>query len=288
MNNIRNFSRSAIQLSKVNPLHHLNTTHRSPFQQPLPKVKEIQAINAFFNNCLIKLNWTTAKFEDIPGELERQQKSEELQGSTHSKIDGTIKPAHDKLSLPEILFIGKTNVGKSSLINSLLTHIKDKKPPEIVFASKKAGFTQTLNCFNVGNRFKLIDSPGYGMKGTSQQGEQILKYMQNRNELKRVYLLIGAKEGFNDNDYMIIDLLQSSGLPFEVVFTKVDKLKSQTQLLENIKELNEQFPGMDYNLIFANTEITKKFEKKFGIEELRVSIFQACSLDSNVKPLKPT
>ncbi|KAH3688487.1 hypothetical protein WICPIJ_000525 [Wickerhamomyces pijperi] len=286
MNGIRQFSRFSVALNKANPLHQLNPKHRSSFQQPLPKVKEIQAINAFFNNCLIKLNWTTAKFEDIPGELERQKKSEALQEyTTNNPTETTAKP---KTSLPEILFIGKTNVGKSSLINSLLTNIKDKNPPEIVFASKKAGFTQTLNCFNVANRFKLIDSPGYGMKGTSQQGEQILKYMQNRNELKRVYLLVGAKEGFNDNDYMIIDLLQSLGLPFEIVFTKVDKLKSESQLLTNLQELNEQFPGMDYSLIFTNTEITKKFEKKLGIEELRVSIFQTCGLDYNVKPLKPT
>ncbi|KAH3679671.1 hypothetical protein WICMUC_000811 [Wickerhamomyces mucosus] len=204
---VRYFHSSSYRYSEK--LFELNNKYRSPFQV-VPKFNELGNITNFFNTTHIKLDYTCLRYSEIPN-------------------------SSSNLVLPEILFLGKCNVGKSTLLNTLFN--TDQESP-IAYASKKAGYTQTLNCFNIGRRFKIIDTPGYGIKGTIEQGKTIMEFLNKSRNLKKVFLLIGAKEGFNDNDYLILDSLVEMGISFDICFTKLDKLKSTSPINQHIPPLD--------------------------------------------------
>lgn len=276
--------------NKQNQIDALNDKYRGEFRQPL-LIPIIAGITYFFTKTLVKLEWSTVKFLDIPGEKERLQTEKELESKDEDELEDRDETSLAKrpmrgLGLPEVMFIGKCNVGKSSLLNALLTSKEAKKNLEFAWASRKAGYTQTLNCFNVGNRFKLIDTPGYGAKGKPEQGKQVTEYLHRRQELRRVYLLVGAEEGFSQDDITIIDLLADSGVPFEVVFTKLDKLKKTSKVERHIDESDIQNLPSNPALIFTNAEVNKLQKERRGINELRWSIFEACGLPYHTSPLK--
>lgn len=266
---------------------YLNKKYRREFNEPLnPGL--IAEINGFFNKTEVRLEWTSFKFIEIPGEKERITLENDLREG-RVETDNAPKNGSKKsksIGLPEILFIGKANVGKSTLLNSLLTESQLKQNREFAFASKTAGFTPSMNCFNVGKRFKLIDTPGYGVRGTVKQGAQVLEYLRLRRELRRVYLLISAAEGFDDNDRSMLQLFTEQGVPFEIVFTKCDRLKSIKVIDKYLKDEDILSLPSDPTLIFTNSEINKKFPARRGISDLRASIFQACNLEPGTHPLK--
>ncbi len=131
-----------------------------------------------------------------------------------------------KADLPEFAFIGRSNVGKSSLINYLTGRKK------LVKVSVTPGKTQTINYFLINNRFNLVDLPGYGFAKISQEQRKkwlgmINDYMLNRKQLQFVAVLIDSRIPPQEIDLRFIDFLGEHQLPFFIVFTKADKQGSR-------------------------------------------------------------
>lgn len=128
-----------------------------------------------------------------------------------------------KFRLPEIAFAGRSNVGKSSLINALTNR------KTLARVSHTPGRTQQINFFDLGGRLTLVDLPGYGYAEVSKEkkqnwGQLIKNYLRGRTNLAAVCLLIDGRHGLKPLDHEIMDLLDSSAVSTRVVLTKEDKL----------------------------------------------------------------
>lgn len=177
-----------------------------------------------------------------------------------SNTDPGKCPKPDK---PEFAFIGRSNVGKSSLIN-LLTGRRD-----LAKTSGKPGKTQTINHFLVDGKWYLVDLPGYGYAGVSRTarqgwGKMIEKYLLNRENLYCTFVLVDARHPPQKNDMEFITWLGQQHLPLSIVLTKADKL-SREELAKAMKhykarllEVWESLPPM-----FVTSS-----EKKVGREEV--------------------
>ena len=133
---------------------------------------------------------------------------------------------------PEYAFIGRSNVGKSSLIN-MLTNRKG-----LAMASAKPGKTQLINHFLVNEEWYLVDLPGYGYAQRGKQGRELIKniidsYIVNRKELTSLFLLLDCRHSPQKIDLEFIQWLGENGIPFAIIFTKIDKV-SKANLKENI------------------------------------------------------
>lgn len=138
---------------------------------------------------------------------------------------------------PEFLMLGRSNVGKSSFINTLVNR------KNLARTSAKPGKTQTLNFYSVDDMFYLVDVPGYGYAAVSNKkqekfGLMIEEYIMNRPNLKHVFLLIDYRHKPTENDLIMYDFLKYYNLPVTVVCTKYDKIKKsgrdkQNKLIEN-------------------------------------------------------
>jgi len=126
--------------------------------------------------------------------------------------------------LPEIAFAGRSNVGKSSLVNALTGR------KTLARASAEPGRTRELNFFNLGDKLRLVDLPGYGYAKASKTDiarwtELMRDYLRGRAPLKRVILLIDARHGLKDNDRTVMDTFDKTAVAYQVVLTKADKLR---------------------------------------------------------------
>jgi len=135
-------------------------------------------------------------------------------------------------NIPEYAFIGRSNVGKSSLINRLC----DKK--KLAKTSGRPGKTQLINHFLINDNWFLVDLPGYGYAKTSKsQRKQLSKiidqYLRGREQLVLIFLLIDIRHDPQPNDLKFINELGKNGVPFALVFTKADKLKPD-QIKKNL------------------------------------------------------
>ena len=134
----------------------------------------------------------------------------------------TQLPAADR---PEIAFAGRSNVGKSSLINALLNR------KNLARASSEPGRTRELNYFDLGEgRLWLVDLPGFGYAKVSRSQAQewqrlTLRYLQGRVNLRRVFLLVDSRRGLMDTDLEVMDMLDTAAVTYQVVMTKADKIK---------------------------------------------------------------
>ena len=139
---------------------------------------------------------------------------------------------------PQVLIVGKSNVGKSSLINALC----NKK--RLAFTSSKPGHTRLLNYYDVDNKFYMVDAPGYGYAKGGLDLDRLFasmmeSYFDNNNELKLVLVLLDARREISQDDQEIIDYVKDSGYPYFVVITKIDKVNQKEKAALN-KRLKEQ------------------------------------------------
>jgi GTP-binding protein len=128
-------------------------------------------------------------------------------------------------SLNEVAFVGRSNAGKSSLVNALTGR------KSLARVSQTPGATRQINFFNLGGRLMLVDLPGYGFAKRSkteseQWQEMIFAYLGTRARLRRVALLIDARRGVMDNDLQVMDLLDRAAVSYGLVLTKADELKA--------------------------------------------------------------
>lgn len=140
--------------------------------------------------------------------------------------------------LPEVAFAGRSNVGKSSLINRLVQR------RNLAFTSSTPGRTQQLNYYRVDDRLYLVDLPGYGyVRGgvdlRRNLGRLVETYLASREALQAVVLLIDARHGPTELDLHMVDTLKSGGRPFLLVLTKADKL-SRGKLDRQVSRLEEE------------------------------------------------
>ena len=145
-------------------------------------------------------------------------------------------PAPD---IPEIAFAGRSNVGKSSLLNRLL------KRKNLVKTSAKPGKTQSLNFFLLDNSIYLVDLPGYGYARVSKKMQAawqdlITRYLESRENLKCVVVIVDLRHELKIVDLQLVDWLRSIGVPFLLVYTKADKL-SANQRSKNAAALDAGF-----------------------------------------------
>ena len=154
---------------------------------------------------------------------------------------------------PEFLLVGRSNVGKSSFINSIIERRNYAR------TSSKPGKTQTLNFYNVNNDFYLVDVPGYGYASVSKERQQkfgmmIEEYLTNRENLKEVFLLIDFRHKPINDDLLMYNFLKYYDLSVTIILTKVDKIgrtlrEKQLQLIKDTLNIKEE----DKYILFSST-----------------------------------
>ena len=163
--------------------------------------------------------------------------------------------------LPEIAFAGKSNVGKSSLINGLLNR------KSLARTSAQPGKTQTINFYNVNKNLYFVDLPGYGYAKVSVEirakwGKMIEKYLHSSPQLKKVFLLIDIRHVPSENDCMMYDWIVDNGYEPVIICTKLDKIK-RSQVQKNLKLIREKL-----DLVPGTTMIPFSAQTKQGRDEI--------------------
>ncbi|KAL4994985.1 P-loop containing nucleoside triphosphate hydrolase protein [Aspergillus recurvatus] len=194
--NSRPFSQS--QTQKIPPLRDLRPNHISYYwDTPIPTEPQLAYADKLFapsRHSPIKL-WSAAKFRTTP----------------LSSIE------------PEVAFLGRSNVGKSSLLNAIMGK-------EMCWTSSKPGRTREMNAFGIGgtkggeSKIVLLDMPGYGKASRTEWGTEIMKYLQGRKQLRRAFLLIDSEHGIKPTDAAILSLFRKYAIPHQIILSKIDKL----------------------------------------------------------------
>ncbi len=162
---------------------------------------------------------------------------------------------------PEVAFAGKSNVGKSSLINSLMNRKSYAR------TSSQPGKTQTINFYNINDCMYLVDLPGYGYANASpaikaKWGKMIEKYLRKSANLKQVFLLVDIRHDPSANDKMMYDWIVDNGFRPVIIATKLDKLK-RSQVAKHVKAVR-----MGLGLREDDILIPFSSETKQGLDEL--------------------
>ncbi|PYH46881.1 translation initiation/elongation factor MRX8 [Aspergillus saccharolyticus JOP 1030-1] len=217
-----------------------------------------------------------------------------------SKFRTTPIESHE----PEVCFLGRSNVGKSSLLNTIMGD-------EICYTSSKPGRTREMNAFGIGgtkggeSKIVLLDMPGYGHGGRAEWGEEIMKYLEKRKQLRRVFVLIDGHHGIKIFDRKIIRLLSEYNLPYQIVVAKIDKIlaKQTGQLKSGVTErgiaalqtvhrkLRQSFAAMARDshgppplgeTLTCCAAVQRAPGDYIGISAIRWAIIKAAGYDANV------
>ncbi|WP_035767469.1 ribosome biogenesis GTP-binding protein YihA/YsxC [Butyrivibrio sp. NC2002] len=178
-------------------------------------------------------------------------------------------PQNDK---PEFAFAGKSNVGKSSLINGLMNR------KHLARVSQEPGKTQTINYYNVNNEFYLVDLPGYGFAKVPDSvkkkwGKMIENYLNKSIMLKQVFLLIDIRHEPSANDKMMYDWIVSSGARPIIIATKSDKIK-KSQFEKHMNMIRETLGMTDEELILPYSSLSK--DGRDEIYEVMDKLLEEC------------
>ena len=176
------------------------------------------------------------------------------------KVIGVTSKIPD-MPYPEFAFAGKSNVGKSSLINALMNR------KALARVSSQPGKTQTINYYNVNDKIYLVDLPGYGytkvaVEVKAKWGKMVEKYLRQSKMLKYVFLLIDSRHKPSDNDIMMYEWIVSQGVTPIIVATKTDKLK-RSQIKGQMELIMKTL-----NLTSKEQLLPFSSETKVGVNEL--------------------
>ena len=168
----------------------------------------------------------------------------------------------------ECCFIGRSNVGKSSLLNAIT------KTKKLAKTSKTPGRTQSINVFEVNNKINIIDLPGYGFAKVSRVMRENLKilienYIEYRKELDHVFLLIDSKVGIKNSDIDMLDFLNNCSRNFSIILTKIDKISiNQADFQKNsILSLMTNYSKTFRDIYLSDTK------RNNGINEIQKTIY---------------
>ncbi|GAA6166108.1 ribosome biogenesis GTP-binding protein YihA/YsxC [Pelagimonas sp. KU-00592-HH] len=203
-----------------------------------------------------------------PEEFAREQGRKLFAGSNSDFLKGVVAmnglPPADRI---EVCFAGRSNVGKSSLINALTGRTR------LARASNTPGRTQEINFFTLAESHYLVDLPGYGYANAPlpvvEKWQKLLKqYLSGRVNLRRAFVLIDSRHGVKAVDEEIMSLLDSSAVTFQVVMTKTDKVKEKDRekILDQVRGKLSKHPAAFPELVLTSSE------KGFGIPTLRALI----------------
>ncbi|KAI9777972.1 MAG: GTP-binding protein [Candelina submexicana] len=210
-------------------------------------------------------------------------------------------------SSPEVAFLGRSNVGKSSLLNALL----GKK---ICYTSSKPGRTRVMNAFGVGGvkdagglgggfggGLIVLDMPGYGKGGREEWGKEILKYLVGRRQLRRAFLLVDAVHGIKKTDEQLLAILRQNAIPHQIILSKVDRillpksrmpseekternLAATRKMLKDMKPIvqprSNEGPGALGEILTCSAEKSVERGKKLGIDSVRWAVLSAAGLEN--------
>lgn len=158
---------------------------------------------------------------------------------------------------PEYAFIGRSNVGKSSLVNAIAGQ-------KIARTSNTPGRTQSINLFNIGDCIMIADLPGYGYARASKTDQEkwlrrLEEYLLSRRQLKRLFILVDSRVGIKDSDLELMNFCDANGISYQIVMTKKDK---KIRVQDQCKISADAHPAM------CDEVLETSAEKKFGIERL--------------------
>ncbi|KAL3423766.1 GTP-binding protein [Phlyctema vagabunda] len=181
------------------PAFKLPSTLLSYHSETLPPTrKQLQHATQFFTKTKPRFLWSAEEFKNMPFGDEFGHR-------------------------PEVCFLGRSNVGKSSLMNAILgTHI--------AYISARPGRTKMMNAFGVGHhddksrQMVILDMPGYGKGGQAEWGVEIMRYLEKRRQFCRVFLLVDSDHGIKISDQKMLALCKERGIPFQVILSKVDRV----------------------------------------------------------------
>lgn len=207
-------------------------------------------------------------FKIEPYSDEQLKKGEDLfQNKTEFMLGVASLEQLPLTDLSEVAFAGRSNVGKSSIINAIT------KQKGLAKTSNTPGRTQQLNYFSVNNEIIMVDLPGYGYaqapeKLVKQWQKLIFTYLQGRVNLKRVFVLIDSRHGIKKVDEEIMDMLDKAAVNYKIVLTKTDKI-SLASLAKQIKETEAKISkrAAAYIKVLATSS-----EKNIGIADIRAEI----------------
>ena len=177
------------------------------------------------------------------------------------EVSAVKESQYPQNALPEVVLVGKSNVGKSSFVNTMINRRK------LARTSSEPGKTRQLNFYNMDDKFYFVDLPGYGYSKMSKQeqvkvGEFIESYLKHRKEICLIIFLVDIRHDPTSNDFLMYDYVIRSGLPCMILTNKADKI-AKTKVLDASKNIQNQL-----NPIGDITTLPFSSEKKIYCEDV--------------------
>jgi len=178
-------------------------------------------------------------------------------------------PDLPKTGIPELVLCGRSNVGKSTFINSL------SKQKNIAKTSSTPGKTRALNYYLVEDKFYIVDLPGYGyakvsLKAKNEWQKLISEYLKNSENVSLAYHLIDSRHSATQLDLLLNELLVEEEIPYTIVLSKIDKL-NQSEKSKSVKRIKQQFPELsigDNLFLYSSVKGTGKKEVEIRLSKL--------------------